>query len=149
MRRNTYIKSFPAKSILLVSLLLFQYIAKSQCTVNAGNDTAICLNASLSITAITTGGTDSSFTWTTIPLSTTTTGNSITIQGSTTGTFTYVVTADLQGGCTAKDTVVVTVDPLPTASFTASPNGQCGSVPINLPILLPELAELFLEFRRS
>ena len=121
--------------ILLVLVIAFLSAgsAKAQCvdTVYAGKDTAVCLNTPLSITATTIGGTVISYTWSTVPASTTVTGNPFTVPTTTAGTVTYVVSADFQDGCTATDTIDVTIDPFPIASFTFSQVNNCGAFPVS------------------
>jgi PKD repeat protein len=123
--------------LVIVFLFLGVYSARSQCSIYAGNDTAVCLNAPLSSTATitNTGGTVTSIVWTTIPATIPTNGSTINIPTSTAGTFTYAVTAILQGGCATTDTliadtIIITVNPRPTASFIFGPNNECGSVPV-------------------
>jgi PKD repeat protein len=124
-----------ARILLIVVSFLSVYSAKSQCLVNAGNDTSICQNAALSLTAIITGGTATGFTWTTVPTGSPINGNPFIVPTSVAGTFTYVVAANFPAGCAIADTIitdtiVVTVNPLPTASFTFNPDNQCGSFPV-------------------
>ncbi|OFY19272.1 MAG: hypothetical protein A2X02_02105, partial [Bacteroidetes bacterium GWF2_29_10] len=72
------------------------------CSVSAGTDKTICNGSSVSLTA--TGAT--SYLW-----STGATAATISVNPATTST--YYVTGTT-GACTAKDTVIVTVNPLPT-----------------------------------
>ncbi|MGQ0829238.1 MAG: RCC1 domain-containing protein [Bacteroidota bacterium] len=84
-------------------------------TANAGNDAAICAGSSTQLNA-TGGGT---YSWSpAIGLSSTTIANPL---ANPTITTTYVVTVTGPSGCTATDAVLVTVNPLPTVTATASP----------------------------
>ncbi|XZF13264.1 PKD domain-containing protein [Chitinophagaceae bacterium MMS25-I14] len=83
--------------------------------INAGIDTAVCTGGSVQLIA-TGAGTGGTYSWTPATgLSSTTVANPVSTPSSTT---TYVVTGTTSGanGCSAKDTVVVTVKPLPTIS---------------------------------
>ncbi len=76
-------------------------------SANAGPDTSFCVGSSLGLNA-TGGGT---YSWSPAGgLSSSTIANPVANPAITT---TYILTVTLPGGCTAKDTVVVAVNPLP------------------------------------
>lgn len=100
-------------------------------TVNAGPDTVLCGMGGLVLS--TPAGSGYSYAWT---MGSTNIGstNSVTVTPSVTTT--YVVSAWVIGGCTSRDTVVVTVDALddtltstPTSCF--SNNGTVLATPVN------------------
>ncbi len=129
-------KNFFRILFAIITFVSGVYSANSQCSVNAGNDTAVCQNAPLSLTASTAGGAANNFTWATVPVTTATTGNPFTVPTNAAGTFIYVVAANFPAGCAVADTIItdtiiVSINPLPTASFTFTPNNQCGSTPVN------------------
>jgi len=93
---------------------------------NAGNDRAIC-----SGTPITIGSTPQSgytYNWTPATgLSSTSASNpglTLTNTGSSPTTYQYILTVT-DGNCTAKDTVVITVNPLPTVSINPNTTTIC------------------------
>ncbi|HRO75269.1 MAG TPA: GEVED domain-containing protein [Crocinitomicaceae bacterium] len=81
--------------------------------VNLGLDTAICAGATLTLDAQNTGST---FTWS---------DNSTAQTLAVTTAGTYSVTVTNANGCIAKDTVVVTTNPLPTAGSLSATNDVC------------------------
>lgn len=101
-----------------------------QCTVNAGRDTAVCVNTPLQLNASATGTPPPSVLWSSTPAGGISSGiNTLTptINTSVAQTYTLVLNGN-SGQCL--DTVKVTVNPLPAASFTFSPNNQCASTPV-------------------
>ncbi|MEP7144650.1 MAG: PKD domain-containing protein, partial [Ferruginibacter sp.] len=121
-------------AFLRLILLLFliascSIVAIGQCKVSAGNDVSTCQNAIGVITAIPSGGTAISYFWNSIPAAIVKAGNQFTIPTATTGTFTYEVTANF-GTCIAKDTVKVTVNPLPVANFTFPATSTCSGAAV-------------------
>ncbi|MEO5675118.1 MAG: SBBP repeat-containing protein [Chitinophagales bacterium] len=82
--------------------------------VNAGSDVSICKKSNVQLNA--TGGTN--YTWTPAAgLTSNTIPNPIASPAATTS---YIVTVDNGLGCSGKDTVVVTVNPLPGVNVTAN-----------------------------
>jgi PKD repeat protein len=128
------ISSVACRMLLVLSIFFCcSPAAKSQCTdsLYAGRDTTVCLNTPLSYTATTfTTANVTAITWNTIPATTAYTGTTFTVPTSVDGTFSYAVHAEFDNGCFADDTIKVTVSPYPVASFSFSPNNQCGSEPV-------------------
>ncbi|MCB9232265.1 MAG: right-handed parallel beta-helix repeat-containing protein [Bacteroidia bacterium] len=84
---------------------------------NAGADKSICSGESASLSGIGAGGTGTlTYGWNPGGLS----GANVTV--SPTSTTNYALTVTDANGCTGKDTVMVTVNALPTASFSFSTN---------------------------
>jgi len=84
---------------------------------DAGLDTAICLGDTVSLSAFTSGGTGAiSHSWS--PLIALICPACQTTKASPAITTVYTITAVDTKGCTAQDTILVTVDPLVTASIT-------------------------------
>lgn len=93
---------------------------------NVSNDTAICLGQSATLIA---KGIDD-HAWSSSPsLSCTLCDTTIASPTSTTD---YYVNYTSSFGCSATDTVRVTVNPLPAISITASPSSVCGTDPVIL-----------------
>ena len=88
-------------------------------TVNAGADKTICNGGSTTLTA--TGAT--SYTW--IPAATLTPANAATVTASPTSTTTYTVTGIDANGCEDTDDVIITVNPLPTATISLADPEIC------------------------
>lgn len=121
-----------ARTLLVVIVFSFAaHSALSQCAVDAGNDTAVCINEPLALTATATGGTVLDFAWASIPSSTPFTGNPFNVQTSVADTFTYEVTATFQDGCSASDTIEIIVHPYPVADFSFAPADECSSTPVS------------------
>ncbi|MEW6467464.1 MAG: SBBP repeat-containing protein [Bacteroidota bacterium] len=93
-----------------------------QMTASAGNDTSICLNASVQLNASATGAV--AYNWSPATgLSSTTISNPI---ANPTATTTYVVVITNTSGCTDSDTMTVTVYPLPAPAInTSGPTTFC------------------------
>ncbi|MEI7597158.1 MAG: T9SS type A sorting domain-containing protein [Bacteroidota bacterium] len=91
-------------------------------TVNAGNDVTICSNESAILTAA--GGANTTYLW-----SNQQSGASITVNP--TSTTTYTVAASSTCG-TASDNVVVTVNTVPTSTFTVNPTTVAQGVPTTI-----------------
>ena len=90
-------------------------------TVNAGRDTAICIGASVRIGGSSAGGT--TYSW--FPANYLSNPNVAMPLSTPPVTTTYIVTAtNLANGCTAQDTVTITVNAVPTALFEPDPD-QC------------------------
>ena len=90
-------------------------------TVNAGPDHGICPGGTISIGATATPG----YTYQWSPagtLSNSTISNPI---SSATQNTSYIVTVTDANGCTAKDTTVVNMNPVPVAAFSATDADQC------------------------
>lgn len=86
-------------------------------TANAGSDKTICAGASATLNA--SGG--ATYNWSPAAgLSSTTVSNPTATPAATT---TYTVSVTTAGGCTSGDQVVVTLSPLPVASFTSTTDG--------------------------
>ena len=117
------------KFFLYPALLVFCFLINAkifaQCTVNAGNDTSICLNSAGIITATVTN--TSTLKWKS-PTAIITAGantSKVTINTTTPGAYTLIINGN-NGACT--DTVIVTIKPLPVFTFTA--NNECSNTPV-------------------
>ena len=87
-----------------------------QFNTNAGNDTAICLNATVQLNASAPGAT--AYNWSPATgLNSTTISNPL---ASPTVTTTYICVATNSNGCTDGDTMTVTVNPLPAPAINSS-----------------------------
>ncbi len=108
----------------------FITIKYCQLTAVASNDTSICLGASVQLTSTATGA--ASYSWSpSAGLSCTTCANPVATPTATTS---YVVTITNTNGCQDDDTVLVTVNPLPSPTISASgPTSFCmgGSVTLS------------------
>lgn len=126
-------------TICFANIILFA----QPCTlsINGNSSIALCQNQFTSLNGTTANGTLDSIIWNTSPPSTPVTGNSYTIPTSTTGTRLYVATAYFQGGCSARDTVTVTINAVPnTPVFSFSPNTiQCSGTPISFSVTNPQV----------
>jgi gliding motility-associated-like protein len=90
--------------------------------VNAGNDTSICIGGTATLFA-TGGSAGSIYTWN---------NGTIAQQNNVQPIITTQFIVDLTGGCSASDTVLVTVLPLPIISITASDDTICEGVSTQL-----------------
>ena len=119
-------------AILIFFVTFFVRDLSAQCNANAGVDATICMGNSVVLgdAAVATGGTGPyTYQWSpSAGLSCTGCANPIASPSVTT---TYTVTITDANLCTATDVVVVSVNTIPTASFTASPLGSCANLPIN------------------
>lgn len=104
----------------------------------SASSTSICLGQSVTLTAANSASTPTqnySYSWSSTPGSAVIspiTGNSLTITPTAVGSYTYTVNAT-DGGCSAINSVVVTVNTLPNiTSATASPNPVCSGATITL-----------------
>ena len=93
-------------------------------TIDAGNDQTICEGESA--TLVTENG-FTNYNWVSLPDGATFAGQTIIVNPTTTSQFTLA--ANDANGCIVRDTLQVTVNPNPTASFTVM--GSCGLNPIN------------------
>ncbi len=92
----------------------------AQCSVNAGNDQAICKNSNKTVTATFSPITGSSLVWFEAGTSTIiASGPSFSIPSANIGTFSYVVRLiNNTSGCNTTDTLRVNVVPEPIIDFT-------------------------------
>ncbi len=106
--------------VFLLALIFLGLLAgKAQDTIRYTGSPTFCQGQSLLLTTSPTG---SSYQWQLNGVNTATTASYLATQSGT-------VTVTVNGGLFAP--LVITVNPVPTSSFTFSPNGQCGSVPVN------------------
>src|SRR5207302_1294079 len=82
-------------------------------TPNAGSDQTICLGSSASIGAGSTSG--HTYSWSSNPSGFTSTSSGVSVSPTTTTTY-YLTEKITSTSCTKSDSVVVTVNPLPSAS---------------------------------
>ncbi|MDD2982240.1 MAG: PKD domain-containing protein [Crocinitomicaceae bacterium] len=118
-------------TVLIFFLISFAQNLSAQCIASAGVDASICVGNSvvLGSATVASGGT-APYTYQWAPsngLSCTTCPNP-TASPSITTTYTLTITDD--NACTATDAVLVNVNTIPTASFTAAPAGSCANLPI-------------------
>ncbi len=107
--------------------LAFTLLDPAPITVQVTGTTPVCANATSSATALAAGGTGAlAIAW-----STGASGAAITYSLSSTGPL--VATATDASGCTGSDTLLVTVEPIPSVAFTASADTVCagGTVTFN------------------
>ncbi len=113
----------------LVLCIFYVQIGNSQCIVNPGNDVTICSGQSVQLgSSPTVSGNSSAVTYDWTNTGVADVANP-TVSPTSTTTYTLVVNG---GNCNNEtETVQVTVNPSPNASFTFSPNNQCAGTSIN------------------
>lgn len=92
----------------------------------AAGDTVICEGMSVTLTANAGGGTVTGYTW----QPGNATGASVAVTPGTTTS--YVVSAQDAFGCLLKDSVEITVKPVPVAAFTVTPSAVCMGGPLTV-----------------
>ncbi len=114
--------------ILITTSLMacFSLESTAQCEVDAGEDITLCIGSSVQLggsPTVLSGAAPYTFTWSNgaDPVA------NPTVSPTTTTVYTVTLNA---GGCIDTDQIVVTVVPLPTASFTNGTDGFCSSQPI-------------------
>lgn len=88
-------------------------------SIAATPQTTICNGDAVTLTASVVSGTVSTWSW--FPGGQT--ASSITVTPS--DTTTYIVTGTNSSGCFGKDTITITVNPVPTSTFTVAPGNVC------------------------
>ncbi|THU39273.1 gliding motility-associated C-terminal domain-containing protein [Niastella caeni] len=91
--------------------------------VAKATNASVCAGTSTTLYADTAYVVPSTYTWNPGGI----TGSAIVV--SPTVTTSYIVGAEDMYGCTSADTILITVKPLPTASFTVDPNPVCPNTP--------------------
>jgi PKD repeat protein len=116
---------------ILCRMLLYTGSAHAQCNAHAGVDETICTGETVIIGGAPSGtGGTGTYTYTWSPAAGLSCTNCANPVCSATTSTSYTLTIDDGSGCTDSDDINVTVQPLPTASFTFSPNNQCSSTPV-------------------
>jgi gliding motility-associated-like protein len=87
------------------------------------SSTSVCAGSPITLYADTINVTKSTYTWNPGGA----TGSAIRV--SPTATTSYIVQAEDIYGCTSADTILITVNPAPTASFTVNPDPVCPNTP--------------------
>ena len=117
---------------ILFLLLFFSSMVslRAQCSVNAGNNIAICQNATLQLIATSTG--NPTVSWTSNPLGGILSGGTtLTPTINTSSATQYILIISGSGGV-CKDTIVATVNPLPNVTANASATTVCAGTALTL-----------------
>lgn len=118
-------------SIWLVLILNIVCAPKllAQCAVHAGANISICNGQTTILRTTVTGGTPTTYSWSSIPAGASSSADSLIVTPA--GTTTYIVSIS-GNGCNSTDTVIVTVKPVPaTPTITFSPNNQCSGTNVS------------------
>ena len=107
----------PVKLPILALFLFLSFAASGACNLNAGNNVSVCQNSTLQITVTATG--NPTVVWSSNPSNIISSGgNTLTVTVNTSispGAYTLIVNGN-SGQCA--DTVIVTINPLPTPSIS-------------------------------
>src|SRR5579859_2179220 len=85
--------------------------AFAQCSVEAGNNVSVCPGQITRLIGAVSGGTPTTYTWTSIPAGGLPSKDTITVSPTVTTSYIISVTG---GGCNTSDTVTVNIIPPPT-----------------------------------